>query len=87
MQVSGFEILALLWLSPVLVGFKSVRNFVTSPHGLLLVRILAMMGMASFQAPSTLFRLMMLSAGNFFAMLALVGSLWDKSRLDRYVKK
>ncbi len=62
----------------------SVRQFVTKPLGLMLVRILTMIGIASYLSSNTMFHLIWMAAGNFFAMLALAGALWDKSEEDRY---
>lgn len=83
MQVSGFEVVAFLWLSPVIMGIGAIRKFVTSPFGLMLMRLLSLLGVASYQAPTTLSRLLVLGIGNMFAILALAGAWWDKSRLDR----
>lgn len=77
------EVVALLWLSPILMKFDVIRKFVTGPLGLMLVRILSMIGVASYLSQSTLLHLILISIGNFFAMLALAGSLWDKSSNDR----
>ncbi len=44
-----------------------------------------MMGVASYQAPDLFKRVVILSISNFFAMLVLAGSWWDKSKLDRCV--
>ena len=85
MEISGFEVIAILWLSPVLMRVGSVQRFVTSPLGLMVMRILTMIGVVSYQSPSTLSRLLVLGVGNMFAILALAGSWWDKSRLDRYI--
>lgn len=84
MEVSGFETVALLWLSPLLMGVGPFRRFLTSPLGLLLMRLCSLVGVASYQAPSTLSRLLVLGVGNFFAMLVLAGSWWEKSKLDRH---
>lgn len=85
MEVSGYEAIAFLWFAPIVMWVGPLRRFVTSPFGLLLVRACSMVGVASFQAPSTLSRLLVLGVGNFFGMLALAGSWWDKSKLDRYL--
>ena len=83
MEISGFESVALLWLSPILLGVGLFRRCVSSPLGLMFVRALTMIGVASYQAPTTLSRLLILAVGNMFAMLTLAGSWWDKSKLDR----
>ena len=82
-QVSGFEIIAILWFSPIVMVIGPIRRGLTSPLGLMLMRLCMMIGVASYQAPSTLSRLIILGVGNMFAMLVLAGSWWDKSKLDR----
>lgn len=84
MEVSGYEVVAFFWMSPVVMAIGPLRRFLTSPFGLMLMRVCAMMGVASYQAPSILSRLVILGVGNFFAMLVLAGTWWDKSKLDRY---
>lgn len=84
MEVSGYEVLGFLWMSPVLMKFECIRHFVTRPYGLMLTRMLTMIGVASFLASSTILRVIVGSIGNFFAMLALAGTLWDKPKIDRY---
>lgn len=84
MQVSGFEAIAFLWLSPAIMAVGPLRRFLCSPLGLLLVRLGTIVGVASYQAPTTLSRLLVLGVGNCFAMLALAGTWWGKSKLDRY---
>ena len=85
MEVSGYEVVAIFWLSPLVMAIRPIRKFLTSPFGLMLMRVCAMMGVASYQAPSTLSRLVILGVANFFAMLVLAGTWWDKSKLDRWV--
>ena len=85
MQVSGFETIAFLWLSPVIMVVGPLRRFLCSPLGLLLVRLGSMVGVASYHAPTTLSRLLVLGVGNCFAMLVLAGTWWEKSKLDRCV--
>ena len=83
MKVSGLEILGLLWMSPVLMKFTTVRHFVTKPFGLMIVRMLTMIGVGSYLSSSTILHVLLISIGNFFAMLALAGTLWDKFNKDR----
>ena len=83
MEISGYESLAVLWLSPLLLLLGPVRRALTTPSGLLLLRLLMMVGVASFQVNTLLTRLAVLAVGNFFAFLVLPASLWDLSRLDR----
>jgi len=85
MEISYYEVLGFLWMSPVLMKVQCIRRFVTSPCGLMLLRAMTMIGVGSFLAPTTIVRLILSSIGNFFAILSLAGSLWDKSRIDRQV--
>lgn len=84
MEVSGFEVIAVMWLSPVVMAVGPIRRFLTSPLGLMLMRLGTMVGVASYQAPSTLSRLLVLGVGNMFAVLVLAGTWWGKSKLDRH---
>lgn len=83
MQVSGFEALAALWFSPIIMVVGPLRRFLCSPLGLMLTRLGSLVGVASYQAPTTLSRLLVLGVGNFFTMLVLAGTWWEKSKLDR----
>lgn len=84
MEVSGYEALALVWFSPFLTLLPPVRRTVSSPLGLMILRLLSIVGVASIQAPTTITRLTMLAAGNFFVMLGWTGNWWSMSKLDRY---
>ena len=85
MEISGYESLAFLWLSPLLTFIGPIRRGVSTPTGLMLLRILTLIGVVSFQAPTTLSRLILLAVGNSFALLTLCASWWNMSKLDRYI--
>ena len=84
MKISGYELLGALWLSPILMKFRRVRQFVTKPFGLMVMRTLALvLGLGSHLSSSTVLHVQLIAVGNFFAMLALAGSIWDKSTNER----
>ena len=83
MEISYYEVFGLMWFSPLLMKFRCIRNFVTGPYGLMMMRALTMIGVGSFLASSTILRLVLAAVGNFFALLCLAGMLWDKTRIDR----
>jgi len=51
---------------------------------LALLRGLCVAGLASFQAPTTLYRLISLAAGNGAATITLTAALWNPNKLIRY---
>ena len=83
LEVSGYEIVCLLWFSPVLALCAPIRRALATPSALLVLRLLTLVGVASYQSPTSLSRLLVLGAGNMFAVLALVSMWWGRSTLDR----
>ncbi len=83
MEVSGYEALALVWFSPIFTLIGPIRRAISTPFGLMVIRLLSIVGVVSFQAPTTISRLALLSAGNLFLMLGWVASWWNMSKLDR----
>lgn len=83
MGPSGYEVLSIVWFSPLLTLIGPIRRGISTPTGLLITRMLSIVGVASFLASTLLLRLTLLAAGNFFIMLVLVGSWWNMSKLDR----
>lgn len=83
LEISGYETLCVLWFSPLLMLIGPIRRGASSPLGLLLLRLLTLVGVASYQAPTTLSRLIVLAIGNMFAMLTLGATWWDMSKLDK----
>jgi len=84
MKISGYELLGALWLSPILMVFRSIRQFVTRPFGLMIMRILTLtLGLGSHFSPSTNLHVQLIAMGNFFAMLAFAGNVWDKPSNER----
>lgn len=83
LEISGFEVICLVWFSPLFALIGPIRRAMTTPLGLLVLRLLTLMGVASLQGPTTLSRLLILGGGNFFAMLTLCATWWGLSKLDR----
>ena len=83
MEISGYESLAVVWFSPLLVLIGPLRRAVATPLGLLVLRLLSLVGVASYQAPTLLSRLILLAVGNFFCGLVLTAKWWNMSKLDR----
>lgn len=83
MEISGYESLAIVWFSPLLVLIGPLRRAVATPLGLLVLRLLSLVGVASYQAPTLLSRLVLLAVGNFFCGLVLTAKWWNMSKLDR----
>lgn len=77
LEISGYEGFAVFLLSPILLGFGKVREFLqTDGFGLVTLRCLSVASLASFQAPSTLTRLIILSVGCFCIMLIFAVSIY-----------
>lgn len=85
MEISGYESLAVVWFSPLLVLIGPLRRAMATPLGLLVLRLLSLVGVASYQAPTLLSRLILLAVGNFFCGLVLASKWWNMSKLDRLV--
>ena len=83
LQVSGYEPIILLSLSPLLSLWAPLRQALTTPPALLMLRLLTLVGVASYQSPTPLARLVVLAVGNSFGLLAFISMWWDRSRLDR----
>lgn len=85
LEVSGYEVVILLWFSPLLALYGPVRRALTTPSALLVFRLLTLVGVASYQTPTSLGRLLVLGVGNMFAFLAFVSMWWGHSKLDRLI--
>ena len=84
LQISGFELAYVLSLSPLLALSGPIRRALTTPFGLLLLRILTLVGVASYQSPTAIIRVVVLAVGNMFALLSIISMWWNRSKLDRY---
>lgn len=87
MHISGYETLSVLWFSPLLLLVPLLRRAAATPLALLLLRLLMLVGVASFQIHELLSRLVTLAVGNFFVLLVLPASLSGLSKLDRWVEE
>lgn len=83
LEISGYEAFVITILSPVFTGISTLLQFSGSIHGLAFWRVLSLVGVASFQAPSTLIRLIMLAFGCGTAMLWFCGMIWNKDPKER----
>jgi hypothetical protein len=73
LDITGYEALVVLMLSPLLLVISPIKYFSTSPMGFTIVRATAVLSLASYQMPTTLSRLVMLSVGNAAANIAMFG--------------
>lgn len=83
LEISGYEAFVVTILSPMFAGISGLLQFSGSIHGLAFWRVLSLVGVASFQAPSTLVRLIMLAFGCGTAMLWFCGIIWNKDPKER----
>lgn len=83
LEVSGYEVIFLLWFSPLFALCAPIRRALATPSALLVFRLLTLVGVASYQSPTSLARLLVLGVGNMFAFLAFVSMWWGRSKLDR----
>ena len=87
LEISGYEAFVITILSPIFTGIGSLLQFSGTIHGLAFWRVLSLVGVASFQAPTTLIRLIMLAFGCGTAMLWFCGMIWNKDAKERYANK
>ena len=83
LEVSGYEPIIILWFSPLLALWSPIRRALATPSALLVLRLLTLVGVASYQTPTSISRLVVLAVGNMFTVLAFVSMWWDRSKLDR----
>ncbi|GFN75081.1 pgap2-interacting protein [Plakobranchus ocellatus] len=84
LEISGYEVFALVFLSPVLCLIPGFLSLIQNKWILILLRLLVVGSLASFQAPTTLQRLVILAIGVGIAMLVLAASLWHPNKALRY---
>lgn len=85
LDISGYEAFAATWFSPILFGIPGVMSLVQNRWVLGVLRLLIVGSLASFQAPSTLSRLMILAGGAGVSMLVLAATLWSPDVKIRWV--
>ena len=83
LRILGYEAFVITILSPILTGIGALFNFSCTIHGLAFWRALSLIGVASFQAPTTVIRLVMLAFGCGTAMLWFCGMIWSKDAKER----
>ena len=83
LEISGYEAFIVTILSPILTRTNILLRFSDTIHGLTFWRALSLVGIVSFQAPTTLIRLAMLSFGCGTAMLWFCGMIWSKDPKER----
>jgi len=83
LEISGYEAFVITILSPIFTGIGALLQFSGTIHGLAFWRVLSLVGVASFQAPTTLIRLIMLAFGCGTAMLWFCGMIWNKDPKER----
>lgn len=77
LDISGYEAFAATWFSPILFAIPGVMSLVQNRWVLGVLRLLMVGSIASFQAPTTLSRLMILAGGAGVSMLVLAATLWS----------
>ncbi|KAH9513982.1 Protein cwh43 [Bulinus truncatus] len=84
LEMSGYEAFAAVWLSPIVCLLPGVHSFLQNKWVLTVMRLLAVSSLASFQAPTTLSRLVVLALGAGVSMLVLAATLWHSAKSVRY---
>ncbi|XP_033118188.1 PGAP2-interacting protein-like isoform X3 [Anneissia japonica] len=85
LEITGYEAYSLVWFSPLLCISTKFLDIIQSKTGILILRLLCVASLASFQAPTTSLRLQILAAGNFFALLLVLATWWHKSAYQRCI--
>ncbi|XP_052283467.1 PGAP2-interacting protein-like [Dreissena polymorpha] len=83
LEISGYEVYAGLWFLQVFTGIGLVKRVTEQWAVFALLRGLCVLSLASFQAPTTLYRLITLAAGNGVATITLTAALWNSDRTVR----
>ncbi|KAL4230433.1 Protein cwh43 [Mactra antiquata] len=83
LEISGYEAFAALWFIQLIAGIPFIRKAIHNQIVLGILRGLSVAALASFQAPTTLSRLVSLAAGNGIATLTLTATLWSPSKRIR----
>ncbi|RUS85556.1 hypothetical protein EGW08_006699, partial [Elysia chlorotica] len=84
LEISGYEAFAAVWLSPILCLIPGFLGIIQNKWVLTLLRLVVVASLASFQAETTLQRLVLLAVGAGASMLVLAASLWHPSQPVRY---
>ncbi|CAL1541206.1 unnamed protein product [Lymnaea stagnalis] len=84
LEISGYEAFAAVWFSPIICIIPKVHNFLQKKWVLIFLRLVTVGSVASFQAPTTLTRLIILAIGAGVSMLVLAATLWHQVKAVRY---
>lgn len=77
LEITGYEAFSVMTLFPVFLEFTAVINFLQTYHAMCMLRLLSVASLASFQAPNTLSRLIILTLGTTCALLVFTITLWS----------
>ncbi|KAJ8298251.1 LOW QUALITY PROTEIN: hypothetical protein KUTeg_024782, partial [Tegillarca granosa] len=77
LEISGYEAYAALWFTPIILGIPGMLSLVQNKWILGFLRLIMVASIGSFQAGSTLSRLIILAVGNGVAMLVFIATLWN----------
>lgn len=85
LDFTGYEAFFGVLLIPIVCSWQLVLNAVRSQWGICILRLVTLVGVASFQAPTTFSRLVILSIGASSAVLVLLGTLWNNCAYQRWL--
>ena len=83
LEISGYEAFAVFFMTPLLLVVPPLRWLLTHPWIVALLRLGALACVASFQAPTTLQRLIVLAVGVGCIMIVQAAALWHQSPYQR----
>lgn len=83
LEISGYEAFALALFSPLLIGIPKLGDFLCNRWSTAVLRLISVASLASFQAPSTLQRLIILCLGCSSVMLVFSASIFSSSSKQR----
>ncbi|XP_052824195.1 PGAP2-interacting protein isoform X2 [Octopus bimaculoides] len=85
LSITGYEALSLLTLTPIITESAFILKLLQKPHMIIILRLLSVVSLASFQAPDTLLRLLFLSLGTSCALLVFAITLWNPNYKIRFL--
>ena len=83
LEISGYEAFAVFFMSPLLLVIPPLRRLVAHPWCVAMLRLVAVGCVGSFQAETTLQRLIILAIGVGAMSLVVAVSLWHRSPYQR----